>query len=262
MLTCVCNNYPVYRAGILGPAVLEAHPDVCPGFSIAAPEPHRADNKLDLFITYSNVDLYRRGMPPSAISYQDWPDLLPIAREFASTRPKGSPTEARFALLRLWSAPHYYPLMMMVPMRQNVAFIDSVGRAWEWKFIPKDMPFSEWSLHNSTMLRLGFLREQLMGLGCGTGFETPINRPRPWRESKFSAGDKFSHGRCEMDERVVHRGDLVLVMGEGEEDLLKWCMAVTFALQTKPWLREVDLWKSFVNVSLEEVEGLDSFWLD
>ena len=118
---------------------------------------------------------------------------------------------------------------------------------------------SEWSLHNSTMLRLGFLREQLMGLGAGTGFQTPQgSRPKPWRESKFGAGDKFSHGRCEMDERVVHRGDLVLVMGDGEEDLLRWCTAVTFALQTKPWLREVDLWKSFVNVGLEELEGLNN----
>lgn len=26
---------------------------------------------------------------------------------------------------------------------------------------------SEWSVHNTTMLRLGFLREQMMGLGPG-----------------------------------------------------------------------------------------------
>ncbi|KAM7198530.1 hypothetical protein V8F33_005036 [Rhypophila sp. PSN 637] len=65
-----------------------------------------------------------------------------------------------------------------------------------------------------------------------------------------------------MDDRVVHRGDLVLVMGEGEEDLLKWRMAVIFALQTKPWLREVDLWKSFVNIGLDELEGLNEYWLD
>lgn len=25
---------------------------------------------------------------------------------------------------------------------------------------------------------------------------------------------------------------------------------VTFAVQTKPWLREIDLWKSYVNVDL------------
>ncbi|KAK4138114.1 hypothetical protein BT67DRAFT_430801 [Trichocladium antarcticum] len=54
---------------------------------------------------------------------------------------------------------------------------------------------------------------------------------------KYSGQDKFSHGWCEMDDRVVQRGDLVLVMAEDETGLLKWCTAVTFALQTKPWMR-------------------------
>jgi hypothetical protein len=39
------------------------------------------------------------------------------------------------------------------------------------------------------------------------------------------------------------------------------CVAVMFALQTKPWFRQVDLWKSFVNVDLELLEGLDRFHL-
>lgn len=56
---------------------------------------------------------------------------------------------------------------MLLPMRQAVSFLDPVRRAWECKFIPKDMPMSEWSVHNTTMLRLGFLREQMMGLGPG-----------------------------------------------------------------------------------------------
>ena len=43
-------------------------------------------------------------------------------------------------------------MMMMVPMRRPLAFLDSVGRGWEWKFIPKDMPMSEWSAHNAVML--------------------------------------------------------------------------------------------------------------
>lgn len=80
---------------------------------------------------------------------------------------------------------------------------------------------------------------------------------------KYSGQNKFSHGRCEMDDRVVQPGDLVLVMAEEDEtDLLKWCTAVTFALQTKPWMREVDLWKSFINVDLGFLEGLDKHWLD
>lgn len=129
--------------------------------------------------------------------------------------------------------------MVKASSRGGVSFFDPAGRVWEWKFIPKDIPASEWSIHNMVMLRLGFLREQMaMGQGQGQG------------------------GCGQLDERVLHRGDLVLVMGEDERDLLWWCTAVTFALQTKPWLREVDLWKSFVNVDLGFLEGLDEHWLD
>jgi hypothetical protein len=152
--------------------------------------------------------------------------------------------------------------MMMLNSRGGHSFLDPAGRSWDWKFIPKDAPVSEWSIHNMVMLRLGYLREQIMGLGYD--FETPRDRARGrvWADPKFGGQDKFSHGWCELDERVLHRTDAVLVMGTDEKDLLKWCTAVTFALQTKPWLREVDLWKSFVNVDLEFLEGLDPFWLE
>lgn len=91
--------------------------------------------------------------------------------------------------------------------------------------MPKDMPGSEFSAHHTNARRLELLKEQF--------------------------GD-----------RVVSRGDVVLVMGEDAPDLLKYCTAVTFALQTKPWLREVDLWKSFINVELDLLEKLDPIWLD
>ncbi|KAK0637426.1 hypothetical protein B0T17DRAFT_588285 [Bombardia bombarda] len=223
----------LYRAGMIGPATIEPNPRHCPGFATANTEEAHRPGKLDLFIKYSNSSMLQRRMPPGHIRYEDWPALLPVARKFAAsweTRHKNDKSKAgskgpRFALLRLWSAPHFYPAMLGLYMRQPLSFLDPVGRAWEWFFIPKDMPMSEWSVHNTTMLRLGYLREQ-------------------------------------MDGKVVHRGDLVLVMGEDEEDLMRWCVAVTFALQTKPWLREVDLWKSFVNVDLEFLEGLGEWWLD
>lgn len=229
-----------------------------PGAATANTEPHRP-GQLDLFIKFNNADAYLKGVPPSFVDYKDWPTLLPAARKFAAGRCKTTP---RFALIRLWSAPHFYPLMMTLPRRASASFVDPTGRVWEWKIIPKDMPMSEWSVHNTIMLRLGYLREQMMGVGIG--FQTPADKARGklWADVKYSGQDKFSHGRCEMDERVVQRGDLVLVMGDDEADLLKWCTAVTFALQTKPWLREVDLWKSFINVDLEFLEGLDKYWLD
>lgn len=91
--------------------------------------------------------------------------------------------------------------------------------------MPKDMPGSEFSVHHTVSKRLELLKKQF--------------------------GD-----------RVYSRADLILVMGEDVADLLKYCVAVTFAVQTKPWLREVDLWKSFINVELDFLQQLDPYWLD
>ncbi|KAK7433000.1 hypothetical protein QQZ08_000471 [Neonectria magnoliae] len=210
----------LYRAGIIAPAYIQNDSQVVSGIATANTEPHRPD-KLDLFINYEdqygnfNLEFGPDFMPPSK-----WPDLLPLVKTFGSKHPT-----ARFALLRLWSAAHYYPFMVGLHNRQNTSFLDSTGRSWEWKFVPKDMPASEFSAHRVTSVRLDLLREQFGG-------------------------------------RVTNRGDLILVMGEDSADLMKYCTAVTFALQTKPWLREIDLWKSFVNVDLDFVASLDPFWLD
>ncbi|KAK1239980.1 hypothetical protein MKX08_007422 [Trichoderma sp. CBMAI-0020] len=210
----------LYRAGIITPAYCQNDPQIVPGVAVAATEPHRPDD-LDLFICYE--DRYKNFpqiFPPSFIGPDKWTTLLPHAQAFASKH-----QGARFALLRLWSAPHFYPLMVGQQNRQGNSFVDSVGRTWEWKFVPKDMPGSEFSVHHTVSKRLELLKEQF--------------------------GD-----------RVYSRADLILIMGEDVADLLKYCVAVTFAVQTKPWLREVDLWKSFINVELDFLQQLDPYWLD
>ncbi|RYP05154.1 hypothetical protein DL764_004008 [Monosporascus ibericus] len=210
-----------YRAGIIQPAYLQSHPEVVPGFVTANTEPHRP-GELDLFIEF--VDRYRVlgdiQFPPNLVHPHEWPDLLPAARRFAFKH-----VGARFAVLRLWTAPHFYPLMIRWNNRRLASFLDPVGRVWEWKYIPKDAFSSEWSIYNTLKLRLDLLREQ-------------------------------------FGNRVTHRGDVILVMGTEELDLLRYVVAVTFAIQTKPWYREIDLWKSFVNVDLGFLEGLDPYWLD
>lgn len=167
-------------------------------------------------------------LPPDYIPVKDWPDLRASARGFARGKAR-----ARFALLRLWSAPHFYPLMIGLWNRRNFAFMDPVGRAWEWKFIPKDFEQGEWSAHLGTTRRLGLVSDRAA-----------------------------RHGGVELRANVVFRGDAILVMGADEEELFRLSTIVTFAMQTKPWLREVDLWKSFVNVGLEFLEGLDEVWLE
>ncbi len=69
--------------------------------------------------------------------------------------------------------------------------------------------------------------------------------------------EDFANGK-----KLKIRKDVVLVMGEDEEELIKLASAATFILQTQPWRLEFDFWKSFVNVDLEFLEGLhDAWWL-
>ncbi|KAI0197641.1 hypothetical protein F4808DRAFT_473678 [Astrocystis sublimbata] len=210
----------LYIAGIISPALMQNSPYICSGWAIANTESHRPD-KLDLFIDYADRKK-ATNLPthiPGLVEPHEFPVFLPLARDFAAKNP-----DARFAVLRLWSAPHFYPAMMGDHNRRGTAFLDSTRRAWRWNFIPKDMPISEWSMYNNLKLRLDLIKEQL--------------------------GD-----------RVTHRDDVVLVMGVDQLDLLRRVVAVTFAIQTKPWFREFDLWKSFVNVDVEFLEGLDPYWL-
>ncbi|KAF7560550.1 hypothetical protein G7046_g3593 [Stylonectria norvegica] len=210
----------LYRAGVIAPAYLQADPAVVSGTATANTEPHRP-GKLDLFIDYTDrYDNFPQSFPPTFVSPSQWPDLLPLVNKYAAAH-----STARFALMRLWSAPHFYPNMVGLPSRQGTSFLDSAGRSWEWRFVPKDMPASEFSAHRVTGMRLELLKRQF-----GTD--------------------------------VVNRGDLILVMAEDAKKLLRLCTAVTFAIQTKPWLREVDLWKSFVNVDAKFINGLDRYWLD
>ncbi|KAF5019520.1 hypothetical protein F66182_8462 [Fusarium sp. NRRL 66182] len=210
----------LYRAGVVAPAYIQNHPQVIAGMVTAKEEPHRP-GKLDMFINYQDqYGSFPMSFPPSFLHPDKWPQVLPHAQDYAAKH-----DNARFALLRLWSAPHYYSLMVGLNNRQGTSFLDSCGRSWEWKFVPKDMPGSEWSAHHTTERRLQILEGQFKG-------------------------------------HVMNRGDLILVMGEEADELLKYCTAVMFAIQTKPWLREVDLWKSFINVDLDFILDLDPVWLE
>ncbi|KAM0547479.1 hypothetical protein ACHAPJ_010352 [Fusarium lateritium] len=210
----------LYQAGVIAPAYVQNHPQVVLGMATAGKESHRPDER-DLFISYEDqYGNFPMKFPPFFVHPSKWPQIIPTAEKFATKH-----QNARFALLRLWSAPHYYPLMVGPFNRQNTSFLDSLGPSWEWKFVPKDMLGSEYRAHHTAGKRLEELRE------------VPGNR-------------------------VINRADLILVMGEDADDLLKYCTAVVFAIQTKPWLREVDLWKSFINVDLEFIRDLNSHWLD
>jgi hypothetical protein len=109
--------------------------------------------------------------------------------------------------------------------REFNAFEDEVRRRWEWKFVPKDMAASEWSMQKSVEIRVDPFKKQ-------------------------------------FDKQVVVKRDMLLVMAEDEEELKRFVVAVTFAVQTNTWRLDIDLWKSFVNVDLSFLETLDEAWLE
>jgi len=98
----------------------------------------------------------------------------------------------------MWSAPHFYPLMLGMDRRATVSFLDDRGRAWEFKFIPKDMPYSEWSVHQQLSLRIEPYRQML-----------------PKR-------------------KVIVAKDLILVMGTDAAECRRLSEGTTWAVQTRP----------------------------
>ncbi|KAF7909232.1 hypothetical protein EAE99_011447 [Botrytis elliptica] len=181
-------------------------------------EPHRPSTP-DFFVDWRTVipDLE---VPSWVEDPFKVPPLLHTAQKFSTANPN-----AKFAILRLWSAPYFYPLTVGHDKRDGFTFYDLTGRTFTWLFVPKDLPHSEFSMHMNLK-----------------------NRIEPYKKQ---FGDK-----------VVAKRDKYLVMGKDEEELAKYVAGVTFAVQMRPWRQEVDLWRSFVNVDIKFLDGLDERWWD
>ena len=176
---------------------------------------------MDMYIDY------RIGIPLAKI-VSHLRDPTALDRDFiikTITAFKDQHASAKFSVLRLWSSPHFYPLMLGMDKRSMCSFLDDRGRCWEWKFIPKDMPYSEWSVHQQLSLRL----------------------------------QPYEHV---WGNQVWVAKDLIVVMGKDEKECRRYSEGVTWMVQTKPWRLEIDFWRSFVNVDGEFLEGLDPAWLN
>ncbi|KAI1620384.1 hypothetical protein EDD37DRAFT_177569 [Exophiala viscosa] len=207
-----------FRHGVICVSYVE-EPEIC-GRAFAAQEHDRPqDLYFDFRPAIDGMKMPKGFVDPYSITVRS---LRQDATAFVEKFPL-----ARFSLLRVWSSPHFYPFMLSYEKRVMTSFVDMLGRSWEWKFIPKDMPYSEWSVHYNMTQR----------------FEPYM--------SHFGDGKKI---------RI--RKDVVLVMAESESDLLQLTAAATFIMQTQPWRLEVDFWKSFVNVDRQFLDGLvDEWWL-
>jgi hypothetical protein len=203
----------VYKSG-----VLQSRPDTdYIGQAFAGKEP--GQDKYHLFIDY-RLNIPDISMPPGLVNPHSITPFKVTAKAFSLTHPN-----ARFAVLTLWSAPHFYPLMVGWDNRRPTSFRDLIGRHFNWQFVPKDMPCSEYSIHHTAKQRIAPFKKFL-------GNKVKVKR------------DKF------------------LVMGTDEKELFTLVAATAFAIQMNPWRWEVDLWKSFVNVDFAFLEELDEKWLE
>jgi len=205
----------VFKAGI----ICNSYRDGASGLAIAAAEPNRP---MDLYVDY------RHGIPDNTVvSHLEDPTpfdrsyLIKTVRSFKVQYPG-----ACFSVLRLWSAPHFYPLMLGYNNRSEMSFLDDRSRLWDFKFVPKDMPYSEWSVHEQLSLRIRPYRDKL-----------PTNK-------------------------VIVARDLLLVMGETRSECRRLSEGATWAVQTRPWRLEIDFWRSFVGVDAEFLADLDERWLE
>lgn len=208
----------LYKSGIITPC----HVNLPGGRAIAREDPMTGQQAM--FIDYRKSPLFGGKTIEDRSHIIDFKtvDLIKIAREHNERNKFG---RSRFALLRVYSHPMFWTNVVGYDLRENFAFEDCRGRAWAWKFYPKEVAGSEWSVQHTLDLKL-----------------------KRWRS--------------QLGKNVKVRRDIVLVMGDTQEELEKMVLGTVFALQTANWRHEVDFWRSFVDVDLEFLENLDKKWLE
>ncbi|KAH0184924.1 hypothetical protein KCV03_g8576, partial [Aureobasidium melanogenum] len=202
----------LYRHGLLAPRYKPEYS----GCAVVLEEPSRP-GKPELYFDFREDAQEMKPRQPMQDPLKVKP-LLDSARDYAAKNP-----DAYFSFLRIWSAPHFWPLMLGYDNRDGTSFADDIGRTWEWKFVPKDMPFSEWSIHHALRLRLAEYEKMIEG-------------------------------------KIFLKGDKLLVVGKNWGMCRNYSTIAYFALTTRPWRLEVDVWKSFFGVKLDFLEGLDERW--
>ncbi|OMP85206.1 hypothetical protein BK809_0003874 [Diplodia seriata] len=222
----VIDNYPEHWNLVVRPTIAHLYREgvICPSYwptgngpAICITEPDRP-GKPDVYFDW-RLSIQQINLPPSLQSPFAGPTLLEHAQRFA----KANGPDAFFTVLKVWSAPHFWPLMLGHDNRDNTSFADGVGRMWEWKFIPKDMPYSEWSMHKAL-------------------------------------SDRVDRYKSFFGDSVVVRKDMLLVMAESREECKRATTAAVWAVNTRPWRLEVDPWKSWFGVELGFLERLGGLW--
>lgn len=110
----------LYKEGVIGPRYnTSSH-----GYAVCLTEPDRKNNP-DLYFDWRTGLPYCE-LPPGIEKPHQVRPLLDTAHEFAAKH-----EVARFSVLRVWSAPHFWPLMLGPDNRDATSFTDDLGRTWD-----------------------------------------------------------------------------------------------------------------------------------
>ena len=138
-----------YKYGIIQPSYNDLR--CAGGFTFSTTKEHRVGKPDPYFDFQHAVGLIDDGGPRNNAAGVENPYLLPSALQSAYDFAGGHPN-AKFASFRIWSAPHFWPLMLGPDYRLCSSFRGTIGRARTWRFLPKDMPFNEWSIHQTEIV--------------------------------------------------------------------------------------------------------------
>lgn len=118
--------YLVFKEGVTGIPYFEE--ELIPGQVFAGREKGRPlDLFMDLRPTIATTTMPPGREDPTKIT-------IPFMRNTLHTFARSRQT-ARFSFLKVWTAPHFYPLMIGLHTRIATAFTDVNGRSWEWKLM-------------------------------------------------------------------------------------------------------------------------------
>lgn len=112
----------LYRHGLLAPRYKPEYS----GCAVCLEEPERPD-KPELYFDFREDAQEMKPRQPMQDPLAVTP-LLETARDYASKNP-----DAYFSVIRIWSAPHFWPLMLGYDNRDGTSFADDTGRTWECK---------------------------------------------------------------------------------------------------------------------------------
>lgn len=145
--------------------------------------------------------------------------------------------DTTYSLLRIKSEDDYWPFLDLPgDTAEEMAFSDPMGRSWQWKYKPKDMPSSECDVHQLTR----DLLDQ----------RAPSIEPKGAKKREEKGAKYYTRARI----------DLVLVLSETSNKGMEHATFTAAYLRKVPSGIDIDWARSFLNVDAGFLRRLSPEW--